>query len=389
MNAFKKAILSIFLGNLTVSMGTIIFSLFIANQISPEKFGEFSYLMVFATILAVIIKCGLDNSLIYFHLDGGNKFNLISFGFIFCAGALSLLVLFALEVGDAIKIVMMAVLFAYKDITFAIYRCRNKTLTYYIHYILIISLLQFIFVFFGLLEPFDTQIVCFSIFIIILFPNLLDKTNRVFDGDFIKYGLFSMFAAISGILLNKIDVLMIRAAGSFEDVALYQLSAQISNLLAFVLGTFNLVFAPIIVKLYKQGDLSGLSKLYIKSTRILTAITLLLMILIIFFKTQILYYFNPVYVHAATTLTILCLAQFAVVLFGSVGYLLTMAGYPQKQLIRLIFAMILNVVLNLFLIPIYGIEGAAIATLFTLCVNSLLGYIFVKKILPIKLFIVV
>ena len=45
----------------------------------------------------------------------------------------------------------------------------------------------------------------------------------------------------------------------------------------------------------------------------------------------------------------------------------------------------LNVILNLILIPLFGIVGAAIATLFTMGLNAALAYIVLKKYVPVRL----
>ena len=56
---------------------------------------------------------------------------------------------------------------------------------------------------------------------------------------------------------------------------------------------------------------------------------------------------------------------------GSVGNILQMTGNQNIYAIILLIGAILNVVLNLILIPLYGINGAAIASMSSLIVWNL------------------
>ena len=61
-------------------------------------------------------------------------------------------------------------------------------------------------------------------------------------------------------------------------------------------------------------------------------------------------------------LLILAFSQVINAMSGSVGIILNMTGKEKVFRNILFFALAINIVLNLFLIPIYGIEGAAIAS---------------------------
>ena len=82
---------------------------------------------------------------------------------------------------------------------------------------------------------------------------------------------------------------------------------------------------------------------------------------------------------AAETLVILASGQMINVFFGSVIYILDMTG---KQIISrniLLFTASINIFLNWYLIPMYGIKGAAISTSVSILCWTLLGAIAVKK----------
>ncbi len=57
------------------------------------------------------------------------------------------------------------------------------------------------------------------------------------------------------------------------------------------------------------------------------------------------------------------MAAFIQTMFGSGGHTLTMTGFTKINMVNSIIAVSVNVALNVIWIPIYGIMGAAYATL--------------------------
>ena len=69
------------------------------------------------------------------------------------------------------------------------------------------------------------------------------------------------------------------------------------------------------------------------------------------------------------------------VFFGAVIYILDMTGKQITSRNILFFTAIINIALNYYLIPIYGIKGAAIATSISIFCWTVLGAVYVKKYL--------
>ncbi|KUJ98625.1 MAG: Polysaccharide biosynthesis related protein [Thermococcales archaeon 44_46] len=74
------------------------------------------------------------------------------------------------------------------------------------------------------------------------------------------------------------------------------------------------------------------------------------------------FFFGAKYVSASKALQILALGFMFHTLLGLNGMSLIVIGEPRLNLIGDSFAALLNVVLNIRLIPAFGLEGAAIAT---------------------------
>ena len=82
---------------------------------------------------------------------------------------------------------------------------------------------------------------------------------------------------------------------------------------------------------------------------------------------------------AAETLIILTTGQIINVFFGAVIYILDMTGKQITSRNILLFTAIINIVLNWYLIPIFGIKGAALATAISIFCWTVLGAVAVKK----------
>ncbi|MDN5881412.1 MAG: polysaccharide biosynthesis C-terminal domain-containing protein, partial [Nitrosospira sp.] len=96
------------------------------------------------------------------------------------------------------------------------------------------------------------------------------------------------------------------------------------------------------------------------------------------------YLFGADFAPAARPMQILAASQLAVVAFGSVGLILNMAGQERRSLVGLAIAVVLNIALNAILIPLYGPEGAAIATGASLVFAQALLWYWLRRRLHIR-----
>jgi len=94
--------------------------------------------------------------------------------------------------------------------------------------------------------------------------------------------------------------------------------------------------------------------------------------------------FGSDYGRGAPALAILSLGELANALAGPVALILTMTGHEGDAAKSLAVAAVTNVILNLALIPNFGVEGAAAATAVSLTAwNTLMG-VFVWKRLRLR-----
>lgn len=167
----------------------------------------------------------------------------------------------------------------------------------------------------------------------------------------------------AGIINSQADIIMLGWFRSSEEVGIYRVAVQGGVFVAFALQAFSPVLAPHFSKLYATAQVAKLSKLYKRSSMLVVLITLPILLAFVFFGAQLVkLVFGVEYMDAALPLAILAGGYAINVSFGPVGLLLQMAGNESITARVLWVTSVLNVVMNLLLIPFYGLVGASIAT---------------------------
>ncbi|MBR5007674.1 MAG: flippase [Methanocorpusculum sp.] len=101
---------------------------------------------------------------------------------------------------------------------------------------------------------------------------------------------------------------------------------------------------------------------------------------------KLLYYFYGAdFAAGATVCTILLLVQVISVFITLLGVALTASDHARQSFYATASAALINIILNCLLIPILGINGAAVATLISYSVNAILIAHFLKRYITVKI----
>ena len=176
-------------------------------------------------------------------------------------------------------------------------------------------------------------------------------------------------------VMGKIDVVMLGYYMNVSQVGLYNAAVQLTTIAAFGLIAANTIAAPMISSYYAQDNRPALQKTVSLTALGATAFGMLVLLGFLFFGRFALRLFGEAYMASWGALWILLAARMGSAFAGPVGWILAMTG-RQKFLskILIIFALA-DVMLNMLLIPIWGIKGAALATMIvTILSNGVMGY---------------
>lgn len=194
-------------------------------------------------------------------------------------------------------------------------------------------------------------------------------------------------SATAYILMQSVDVILLSKFTDFEMVAFYSVAIKLTTMISIVLASVNAVQAPKVAEFFSSGDFVKLNTIIKKSTRLIFFLTFPAIILLTLLSNFILELFGPNYIIAQNSLYILVIGQSINALCGSVGVYMNMTGKQNVFQKILLSALILNIVLNWVLIPIYGINGAAFATSFSMIFWNLITVVYIYKKDKIKTFL--
>ena len=224
----------------------------------------------------------------------------------------------------------------------------------------------------------------------LLFKKLNLSTNNNYNFSYYQIFVRSYPMALSAIayfIMQSVDIIILTAYEGFESIAYYSVAVKLATVTALALMSVNIVVAPKIAEIYSTNNFEKLNKLINDSARIIFIISIPVLILLFVFSDFMLGLFGANYVLAKEALLLLLCGQFFSSLCGPGAIYLNMTGKQKKLNTILILGLGINVVLNLMLIPIYGIEGAAAATLISMIFWNCLIVAVVYRTDRIKIYI--
>lgn len=190
--------------------------------------------------------------------------------------------------------------------------------------------------------------------------------------------------AIMQLLIVRLDIILLGALAGREEAGIYAAASRVADLVVFALAAANAIVAPMISGLHARNDMAGLQyvmKLLAKGVLVFTVPVVLLIGILGY---EILGMFGEEYKIGYIPLLILVSGQIVNALAGPVDFLMYMTGHQKQSLRILALAAVLCLVMNLVLIPSYGLIGAAIATAATTMFWNFMMRRFVRDALGIE-----
>lgn len=210
------------------------------------------------------------------------------------------------------------------------------------------------------------------------FEKISFKSNKSFS-HFFKESFPMMISSSILVIMGGLDTIVLGIYEHEEVLAIYNVALKISTLTILSLQAVNSILAPKIAKYYLENNMGEVKKTIRFATRINFIVTLGVVIFIVVFHKFLLGVFGEAFIEGGKVLIILCVGQLINSMSGSVGIILQMIGKQKIYQNIVLFALLLNVILNFTLVPIYGVIGAALATVISLASWNILGAYYLKK----------
>jgi O-antigen/teichoic acid export membrane protein len=205
-------------------------------------------------------------------------------------------------------------------------------------------------------------------------------------GSLYGYALPITFNVIATLVIGLTDLFMLGVFTDASTVGAYRACMQIVLVFGLPMNALRATTAPVYTVLIADERQAALQTTYAAAVRLATLMAIPLLVLIIVNGGDFLGIMGPAFIIGAPALLVLACGQ-AVESAFSASHVVLMIGSRQRlEAVNMALAAGLNLVLNLLLIPSYGMLGAALSTTTALSALAVLRALQLRRILALRTF---
>lgn len=223
-----------------------------------------------------------------------------------------------------------------------------------------------------LLSGLITSVIFFLYVIATFLPKLRLRIDKVILKDSLKYSIPLIPHTLANWSNGTLDKLLVNGIRSKADAGLYNLGQQYGSVLSFIVNGVNQAFVPWFYQKVNEGD-AGYSHIRRVSEASVCIVSLIGIIMAIFSKEILaVMIHNSAYSEVWTIVPCVVFAyvfQLLYYFFVSVLFL----NETKYVFTITVTSVIMNIIFNLILIPLYGFVGCAIACLLTYLTKSVMA----------------
>ncbi|NVJ85589.1 MAG: polysaccharide biosynthesis C-terminal domain-containing protein [Algoriphagus sp.] len=201
-----------------------------------------------------------------------------------------------------------------------------------------------------------------------------------FRGAFIRFSLITFLATAASTLIMKIDSIMVSSMISLEANAIYTIAFSMALVIEMPRRAISQVIMPVIAKQFADNKLDEINQLYKQVSKRQLYLCLLLF-LGIWINIDSIYYLIPnraIYESGKWVVFWIGLGKVIDAGFSANSEILVFSKYYKFNLTATVIMSAMIIFLNYLLIPVFGIEGAAIASALVMLAFNLTKYGYLK-----------
>lgn len=409
-------ILSYSVANIFLKAANFLLLPIISHFIMPREYGYYSLFLTGYLILLTVIQGGLYSTLTKFYLDADNErlrqktFSILLTSAFFIGLLMSALIFVTapqmsrLITGTSIYIstirlfAWLLVLEACVDLILQLQKTKEEV-GKVIYYTFINAgtnfVLTFVFIIyfkFGIYGLVLSQVIA-HFTTMLLMTAYTGKNYSVEDlpvnlSAIIKFSLPLMLAGVFTTCTDLADRIILDHFYDSQKVGIYSFSYKIANVMYIYVIAFRTAWVPHAIKKFgEEGYSEHFGRVFTKylfmALSIFLSVSLLVPVLFDFKLSDSIYLFNPAYRSGITILPFVLLGYLCngIVSFNSIFPYTT--GKSTYFLFNDAISFVLNITLNFMLIPIWGMNGAALATFISYIVPAFYMYSISRNVISV------
>ncbi len=401
----KKVVKNIYwavLGKVVNIVSGLLVGIFIARYLGPDQYGIMNYVVSFVTLFNVLATFGFDN--IEIRELSRKEFSVEKI----LGTAIVLRLFFATT--TFLLVVIIASIFETDSFTFwmiiiyalsLIFQTLNIIRNYFTSIVLneyvvkseiartvfggvikvILLLLHAPLKYFILALTFDFLIICLGYII-----SYKKKKGNFHEWSFdkklafyqIKESFPLLFSGAAIIVYQKIDQVMIKNMINESSVGQYAVGAKLAEFLVFIPMVISQTISPLLVRARERNQEEYEKKRQSFLDIIFWSTFVFSLLLSLVAKPVILMLYGDAYREAIPVLQIMSWKAVFSAMFSSSGQIIIIQRIQKFAVFRNLLGCAFSVVMNLLLIPIYGILGSAAISIMTLFLTGFLSHLIIK-----------
>ena len=176
-----------------------------------------------------------------------------------------------------------------------------------------------------------------------------------------RYGLFVYMASIASIYTQNIDTIMLSALVGLDETAVYSVAFFIGTLVIIPARAMNQVAIPLIADAWKRNDLPQLQTLYRQTANNQLIVGSFIVLMLLFNTRWLLDLLPTVYHQAEWAVYIIAGARLLDMAAGVNGEMILYSKHVRFNLATNLLLIVVSTVAVFWLIPRFGIIGAALS----------------------------
>lgn len=187
-------------------------------------------------------------------------------------------------------------------------------------------------------------------------------------------GLFGILIGFSGMVITNIDRIMVERLMGLGATGVYTTMAYFATLVVLPSRALLKIADPVIAKSWKDKDLENVRKNYYESSLSQFLIGSLILVGLWVNIDNILIILPGEFAEGKYVILLIGLAFLADMMSGTATYILANSAYYKYQTYFIMALVLLIIATNYLLIPIWGLTGAAVSTLFSKLVINVIRH---------------
>ncbi|KZX48728.1 flippase [Haloarcula sp. K1] len=392
MTSLLRSILSIFSGKVVGILISLVFTPLLVRLLSQDQYGVYASVFAAFSIVTLLAKGGLFDAtrktVAEYSTDVSAVSSVITVSLFLSVGYSIVAVLFTFFAADLgiippkyaqfVLVLSVVIIFGnvFSIVKGSFYGLQRESITEVLQVgrRLSYTILALLFAYIGydVLGVFTAYAFSFvllgTIGLIILIKNTSYHLStkipiKQYGGQIASFGGYQLVGGISATLLYKSDILLVEFFHGTVPAALYQSAIVPAEMIWFVPSAIQLAFLQHTASLWAEGKTDKITQ------RLQTGVKYAILSLTLFgvglfglAGPFLSVYFGSDYVGAKMTLQILIFGTFFLGTTRVVTPVLHATGWVRQSEFVTVVGLLINIVLNVTLIPRYGIVGAGIGT---------------------------